>query len=65
MNMTVTFGWWVIPLAITLGTMSWAILTPGAPMRGDYSFPDPMPAIRFAGALIVSLVAWLIWALAA
>ena len=63
MDITITLGWWVLPLAITLASLLWAFLTPAKPMRGDYSFPDVMPAIRFAGALILSLVAWLIWAL--
>lgn len=63
MDISITLGWWALPLAITLVSLSWAVFTPAKPMRGDYSFPDPMPAIRFAGALILSLAAWLIWAL--
>jgi hypothetical protein len=52
-----------MPLAITAASMSWAIFTPGEPMQGDYSFPDSMPLVRFAAALILSLAAWLAWAL--
>jgi len=63
MTFILTIGWWTIPLATTLASLSWAIFTPAKPTRGDYSFPDVMPAIRFAGALILSLASWLIWAL--
>lgn len=63
--MTVTFGWWALPLLITTASVGWSIAIPGEPSHGDYSFPDPMPAIGFVGAVIVSLVAWLIWALVA
>jgi hypothetical protein len=64
MDMTISVGWWVLPTFVTLATFGYAVAIPGEPTRGDYSFPDPMPLVRFVGALVVSLVAWLIYALA-
>ncbi|MER9652504.1 hypothetical protein NKJ26_03165 [Mesorhizobium sp. M0152] len=65
MSLTVTFGWWVVPAVITIGTFGRAAMIPAEPKGGDYSFPDPMPFIRFGLAAIFSLAAWLVWALAA
>lgn len=59
--MTITIGWWLLPLSITLASFAWAILTP-ARKGGDYSV-DLFPLFRFAAAVIVSLAAWLVWAL--
>jgi len=56
-------GWWLAPLAITLLSFGWAILTPASPYNGSKYFPDPMPFIRLVGAIVISLVAWLVWAL--
>ena len=61
MEYTVTLGWWMLPALITLASMMWAFLTPVEP-SGGYSF-DLMPLFRFLGALIISLIAWLAWAL--
>ncbi|HSI31887.1 MAG TPA: hypothetical protein VK951_11185 [Miltoncostaeaceae bacterium] len=55
--MTVTFAAWCLPLAATLVLFAWALLTP-ATDRWDFA-----PVIRLAGAVVGSLVAWLVWAL--
>jgi hypothetical protein len=64
MDMTITVGWWALPLLVTAASFGYALAIPGEPTRGDYSFPDPMPVVRFVGALVASLVAWLVYALA-
>ncbi|MGH1574532.1 hypothetical protein ACRAWG_32650 [Methylobacterium sp. P31] len=55
--MTFTFAAWCIPLLVTLTLFAWALL---APTKGQWDFA---PLFRFAGALIGTLVAWLVWAL--
>lgn len=69
MTIEIVASWWLIPTAITIGTLAWAI-----PMRQEerpdgsmfsgmaYAFGG---GFRIAGAIIFSLVAWLIWALLA
>jgi hypothetical protein len=59
--MTIVIGWWVLPAAITFALFLWALLTPPK-HSGDYGF-DLMPLVRMAGAIIGTLVAWLIWSL--
>ena len=55
--MTVTLAAWCIPLAVTLALFAWAFLTPE---RGSFDFA---PVFRLVGAVVGSLVAWLVWAL--
>lgn len=45
MDMTITVGWWALPMLVTLATFGYALAIPGEPMRGDYSFPDLMPLV--------------------
>lgn len=67
MNITITLGWWFLPLSLTILSLAWAI-----PMRADEMPTGSMfdglgyaigGALRVAGAIIVSLTAWLIWSL--
>lgn len=67
MTVTLTLGWWIVPLAITVGSLAWAI-----PMRQSERPDGSMfsglgyaigGTLRVAGAIIVSLVAWLVWSL--
>ena len=55
--MTVTLAAWCIPLAVTVALAAWALLTP-ATDRWDFA-----PVFRLAGAVVGSLVTWLVWAL--
>ncbi len=64
MAMTITFGWWLIPLALTLLFFSIAICK-FERGRGDYSFPEVWNGILLLIAAIPSLIAWLLWALIA
>lgn len=64
--MTVTIGWWAIPLLITLALFGWARFPrPDEDRSGDYDFAFWLPAAaRYAAAIVGSLLAWLIWSLA-
>lgn len=67
MDVTIPVGWWLIPLTITVASFAWAI-----PMRANerptgHMFDGLGYAIgggfRLAAALILSLLAWLVWSL--
>jgi hypothetical protein len=65
MTIHIELGWWLLPLAVSVGAFGYAAWAdrdnePG----GDYSFPGIVTAIYNGLALIVSLIAWLIWAAA-
>jgi hypothetical protein len=64
--MSVTIGWWAAPLAIMIALFVWALIPrPSEARSGDYDFAFMLPAVfRSAGAIIGSLVVWLIWSLA-
>ena len=63
--MTITFGWWAIPAVITAVAMTWALMGDYAP-RGDYDFGTPVIGLlKLGAAVIVSLLAWLVWSLVA
>ncbi len=64
MTFTIQFGWWLLPLALTIAFFWRAAYldrdnTAG---RGDYGFSAFASMFYYGGALIVSLVAWLAWA---
>lgn len=66
MTVHIALGWWLLPAAITLLSFGWAI-----PLRADEQSTGGMfDGLRFipclfrqAGAAIISLAAWLVWAL--
>jgi hypothetical protein len=60
MNATITLGWWVLPLVVTIAVWGWAF---AQPVRHSSYMPDPMPILYGGGAIIVTLLVWLIWAL--
>ncbi|MCX5513408.1 hypothetical protein C3941_23760 [Kaistia algarum] len=59
MTFTITAGWWLAPLAITIGVWLWAFAK-SSNSRGAF---DIGPALFMGSALIASLAAWLVWAL--
>ncbi|RWF33742.1 hypothetical protein [Mesorhizobium sp.] len=61
MNITVTISWWAFPLVVTIGMFIWTFAKPMQPSSG-YGV-DIMPLIRFGVSAIISLAAWLVWAL--
>lgn len=52
---------WTLPLMATVIAFIWALSIKGEP--GGY-WPDPAPALAAVAALIVSLIAWLIYFIA-
>tara|TARA_Y100001933_G_C18936421_1_gene537598 strand:- start:202 stop:408 length:207 start_codon:yes stop_codon:yes gene_type:complete len=66
MAFTVDFGWWLLPLAITLAAFGrlWVWSAQQPPSSGYGAIGTVMAhAFLFAIALIVSLVAWLVYAI--
>lgn len=67
MTINIAFGWWVIPAAITLIALIFAT------WRSDRSYSRGLGAVGQAMAnafilliaIVISLIAWLIWSLAA
>jgi len=62
MDVTISFGWWLAPLAVTILAFGYAIWD--GPSSARPSYADAVIAlIEYGAALIVSLIAWLVWAL--
>lgn len=57
--MTITIGWIVIPILITIGMLVWTSYAPP-----DYGFIDlgGNTIWRLIVTLVVSTIAWIIWA---
>ncbi|NTJ63525.1 hypothetical protein G6M50_38155 [Agrobacterium rhizogenes] len=64
MTFTVSFGWWLLPLAVTIICYGIAI-SKFSRGGGDYSFPEVWNGILLLLATIPALIAWLLWALLA
>lgn len=67
MTFTLTFGWWLAPLLVSLFTMAWALFPresekPTGAMF-DWHFLPGLVRL-FGAALPLSLASWLIWSLA-
>lgn len=67
MTFTIQFGWWLLPTALTIVAFLRALELDRGNVagRGDYGFSAFASAVYYGIALIVSLVAWLVWALVA
>jgi len=66
MTITLTFGWWLLPLAVTIAAFGWhSWATKENRRTGGYEDIGMAMGqlITFSAALVVSLIAWLIWAL--
>lgn len=62
--MSIAIGWWVVPTFITIAAI-YIALREWPEQRGDYDFSPLIGLFYLAAALIVSLVAWLVWAILA
>lgn len=60
--MTITIGYWIIPLLITIISFILA-LWPQSNSGNDYGASGVISLLFLSGAVILSLVSWLIWAL--
>lgn len=57
--MNIFVGFWVLPLLVAGLAWGWALLTPPEPTQGWV--PDLKPILRGIAALIVTLMAFLIY----
>jgi len=57
--MTITLGWWLLPAILTLATICYAFWN-SDPYHPLGSIAD---AFRLLVCIIITLVAWLVWAL--
>ena len=64
MTITIGFGWWLLPMAVTIIAYGFAISKFSRGGGGDYSFPELWNGILLIIVTIPVLIAWLIWALA-
>ena len=60
--MTITIGAWVIPLAITIAALGWTTVSAFKRDGGTYGVGHLLSLAAAGVAIIVSLVAWLVWA---
>lgn len=56
MSMTINFGWWLVPLAITIASFVLAVW-----VLDDESLAMGGIFITAPAAIIVSLIAWVVW----
>lgn len=65
MAITITFSWWLAPLAVTIiavGAAYWAEPS-RTPPRGYGDIANAIVSVfAWGAATVVSLIAWLIWA---
>jgi hypothetical protein len=61
-SFTISAGWWLLPLAITIGAFGWAALICRPSSSPSYA-DGIVSALVHGAATIVSLIAWLIFSL--
>jgi hypothetical protein len=64
MALNIIIGWWILPLIITFSAGVWLAVSAASyrSTGGMFDF-DVVTMMRIPLAIIVSLVAWLTWAL--
>lgn len=63
MTFVIEIGWWLIPLAISILAFLWAVVATPRSNPGYYGYGSAIAGLfTYVPALIVSLIAWLIWA---
>lgn len=68
MSVTLTLGWWLAPLAVTMAVFAFSIIVDRSESRPTSyaSIGNAVVGIfMYGAATIISLFAWLIWALLA
>lgn len=63
MEITIGFGWWVLPALVTLISFGMAAYADRDNSPGTYGVGAFCTLIVYSGALIASLIAWLVYAL--
>lgn len=64
MNITVSLGWWIAPTIVTIAAFLVAFQH-FEDSNSAYGMGAMLDAMLLMGAAIVSLIAWLIWAVLA
>lgn len=59
MTVAITLGWWLLPSLLSLAAFTWALWDRPSE-RGGF-FPHLGPLVRVVGALIVTLVGWIVY----
>lgn len=65
MTFTIEFGWWIIPAVITFLTFGYAAFMSRQEGTDRYGVAAIISLGFYLVASVISLLAWLIWALAA
>jgi cytochrome c-type biogenesis protein CcmH/NrfG len=60
---SITIGWWAIPAFVTIAAVYIALREAPTSSGRDYGASAFIGVVMMMAALIVSLVAWLIWAI--
>lgn len=63
MTFTLAFGWWLVPFIITVVSLGWAWWISRDSGPGNYGAGAVIEMMFFLGALVLSLLSWLVWAL--
>ncbi|KAA3527062.1 hypothetical protein GOZ96_04815 [Agrobacterium vitis] len=65
MTFTIGFGWWIVPAVITLLAFGYAAFMSREEGNDQYGVAAIISLGFYLMAAVVSLLAWLIWSLAA
>ena len=65
MTITIGFGWWIAPAVITIIALGWAAFMSRDMGNDRFGAGAVIAGFLYLIAAVVSLVAWLIWALVA
>lgn len=63
--MSITIGWWAIPAFVTIAAVYIALREAPTSSGNDYGASAFIGVVMMMAALIISLIAWLIWAILA
>lgn len=62
MTIRIVADWWLLPLFVTVVAFGWAAWADRDNSPGDYGAGAILSLVIYGAATIVSLLAWLIWA---
>lgn len=64
MDLTITFGWWLVPFGVTMVALAWGFWadSPDTYILNAHYEREVVWFMIWAPPIIVSLVAWLVWA---
>ena len=65
MNLTITFGWWLVPFLISVAAALWIPFGQRSIKKKVGEIGELFIFIPWSMAIILSLMVWLIWSLIA